>query len=177
MDRPEDRRRLTHTEEYHPYPAEGLDVDAARGRVEANPEVMPPHPSPRTRRSWQNREFFGMRALPILGTIGAALALPLLVGWLSRSRPRHEKHEHMKHGHEHGRWGRYAKRRRHAAMEEKGFMPEWSGEEGFSKWAKKAAKTGMPIPPGMPRFVVLASRPWGRKGRKARALILGKVAH
>lgn len=166
MEGREDRRNLTRTEEYYPHPAEGLDVEAARGRVEANPEVMPPHPSPRTSRSWQNREFFGMRALPIVGAIAAAMGLPLLVSWLSK------KSRHVRHA-EHPKVHRARKAHKKALME-KAFAPEQGPEKKISRFARKR---GIPMPEGMPRFIVLASRPWGKKGKKARALILGKVAH
>lgn len=171
MDRPEDRRNLTHTETYYPHPAEGLDVDKARERVEANPEVMPPHPRPRLGRSWQNREILGMRAMPLLGTLAAALGIPLLVAWLSRMKPRHEHHvEHEKaHRGRRAREGMAEMKKRFAATE--------MGEKEFAKWAKKAMRGGAFMPEGLPRFVILASRPWGKKGKKARALVLGKVTH
>lgn len=150
MDRPEDRRSFTRTEAYYPHPAHGLDTDEARERVQANPAVMPPSPTPSTRRSWANREILGMRALPLVSLIGFAMSLPLFVSWLSRRKPSEPEH-HVGHGKAHERHVKKALTR---------------------KMARSVAKAASE---GYPRFVVLASRPWGRHGKKARALILGKV--
>ena len=154
MDRPEDRRELTRTEAYYPHPARGLDTDRARERVEANPEVMPPHPTPRTQRSWQNREVMGMRAFPLLAALAGALALPLFVGWLSQRKPRRE---HLK-GHE----------KAHRAYKKIAAM-----EKDFAVEGRRRRKEGFP-PEALPRFILLASRP-DKKGKRARALVLGKV--
>lgn len=164
MDRPEDRRSLTRTEEYYPHPAHGLDTDHARQRVEANPEVMPPQPTPRSQRSWQNREILGMRALPLLVILASAMGIPALVGWLSQRKPRRE------HLHEHERAHRAYRK---IARAEKDFAREGRKRRAERKAKAKAAKGGFPSE-GLPRFILLASRP-DKKGKRARALILGKV--
>lgn len=168
MDRPEDRRELTRTEAYYPHPARGLDTDRARERVEANPEVMPPHPTPRTQRSWQNREVMGMRAFPLLAVLAGALALPLFVGWLSQRKPRRE---HLK-GHEkaHRAYKKIAAMEKDFAVEGRRRRKE---AKAFAKAQAKRRKEGFP-PEALPRFILLASRP-DKKGKRARALVLGKV--
>lgn len=148
MDRPEDRRNLTHTERRYPHPGEGGDAATGAERVEPNPEVLAAQPHPRAARSWQNREILGMRALPLLGTLAAALSIPLFLRWMVRSTS-----------------DRATERVPAKALRSR-------------REARRVSKENEEAPfpmSGRPRFVVLASRPWGKKGRKARALVLGKV--
>lgn len=180
MDRPEDRRSLTRTETYYPNPAEGLDADRARERVEANPEVMPPNPTPRSQRSWQNREVMGMRAFPLLALVASALALPALVGWLSQRKPRRE---HLKeHEKAHRAYKKIAAMEKDFAAEGKRRRAEKkAAAKAFAKRAKEAGSAkrakGAASEAGLPRFIMLGSRPEGKKGKRARALVLGKVVH
>lgn len=71
-------------ERLYPHPAQGLDAEAARLRVEANPEVMPPHPEPTVPRSWKRREILGMRPLPLALIVGAGVLLPLTMARRAR---------------------------------------------------------------------------------------------
>jgi hypothetical protein len=78
------------------------------------------------------------------------MALPLLVSWLSkRKSPGHARHAVHEKAHE-----EHVKK---------------ALTRGMARRVAKAASEGYP------RFIVLASRPWGRHGKKARALVLGKV--
>jgi len=168
MDRPEDRRH-TRTEEYYPHPSRDQDPAEARRRVQANPAVMPPS-TPRYRRSWANREVLGMRALPLVILVSLGIAIPLLGSllgrWRSGKRPTAMRRAHEKvTGREvkaPASWKKAARRK------------------GALAW-EKAVRTGrlpakIQLPGGgYPRFVVLASRPHGRGGKRARARMLGKV--
>lgn len=90
---PEQATRPTYEERY-PHPAQGLDRDAARRRVEQNPAVMPPSPTPYQVSSWMNREFFGMRALPLMLVLGGGVLLPFALRLLGGRRRREERRAH-----------------------------------------------------------------------------------
>lgn len=65
---------------FNPHPAQGLDIEAARRRVLAHPEVMPPHPEPVRFAEWEVRERRGFR----FGGLVAALAIGALAPVLLR---------------------------------------------------------------------------------------------
>lgn len=163
MDRPEDRR-YTRTEELYPDPAGGLDPVEARERVQANPEVLPPRPTARFRRTWANREILGMRALPLVILVVLGVTLPLFGSLMWKRRA--------------GKGPSAARttREKGVGRAKKEFAPG-KKELGTSKKGPRAWGKGVfPFPDeGYPRFIVLASRPHGRAGKRARAVVLGKV--
>lgn len=136
-------------EQLYPHPAHGLDRGAARARVEANPAVMPPNPIPTTKPSWGDREIMGMRALPLAIVAVMGMFLPFMMRMRARRRRRGEAEE----------LAPMIRRRAEGARKRMENLQQ----------ALQAAET-------RPRFIVLASRPMGKRGRKARALIMGKAA-
>lgn len=74
---------------YYPHPTHGLDVQAARERVLASPEVMPPQPKPLRYRRWRLREVFGLRlhTALLIAAVGL-LGPPLLRRLFGSRRPR-----------------------------------------------------------------------------------------
>ena len=66
---------------FYPHPAQDLDVEAARKRVLAHPEVMPPHPEPVRIGDWGSRErVVGLRYAGLFGAFAVGLLAPLLLG-------------------------------------------------------------------------------------------------
>lgn len=129
----------------YPHPAQGLDRDAARKRVEQNPAVMPPNPSPATRaKSWQNREFFGMRALPLALVLGGGVLLPFLFRLFAGQKQPKEQKETMRDKAS-ARMGDFAKMREYFEANQ-----------------------------GGPRFIAWTSRPYGKAGKKGRGLLMAK---
>ncbi|AKU89695.1 hypothetical protein [Vulgatibacter incomptus] len=81
----DDRRRY---ERLYPHPAQGLDTEAARRRVEAHPSVMPPNPEPVRFGRLRNRERFGLRLGAVLGLVAAGFFAPFFVRMLGRRQAR-----------------------------------------------------------------------------------------
>ncbi len=78
---------------YYPNPARGLDTEAARRRVEANPGVMPPHPEPLRYRTVRVRERIGLRFGAAMVLFGAGFFLGSLARFIERRRSWHEAGE------------------------------------------------------------------------------------
>lgn len=138
-------------EQRSPHPAHGLDRDAARRRVEQNPAVMPTNPKPyEGGRAWMNKEFFGMRALPLALVLGGGVLLPFLLRMMGGRRETEERGEAYE--------GKRAQRFREAY--------EGKRAQRFREFFEDNQS---------PRFIAFTSKPYGKGGKKSRGLFMAKL--